>query len=161
MPGKAYRIFLGNNEHILVGYNLVAMPAETFSEKPLYSVADNRITYFRTNGYAKPGLSSLVRFGDNQEMGAIDLFPPTRQAQKLWPFSQTGLFRKVRPAFRRHPPFLAAGALGRYDNRQPLPAFGPASFQHLAAAGGFHPNKKTMSPLSAHVARLIGSFHKK
>ena len=28
------------------------MPAETFSEKPLYSVADDRISYFRTNGYA-------------------------------------------------------------------------------------------------------------
>jgi hypothetical protein len=46
MPGKAYRIFLGNNEHILVGDNLVAMPAETFSEKPLYPVTDNRIAYF-------------------------------------------------------------------------------------------------------------------
>ena len=31
-------------------------------------------------------------------MGAIDLFPPTRQVQKLWPFSQTGLFGKVRLA---------------------------------------------------------------
>ena len=112
MPGKAYRIFLGNNEHILVGDNLVAMPAETFSEKPLYSVADDRISYFRTNGYAKPGLSSLVRFGDNQEMGAIDLFPPTRQAQKLWPFSQTGLLRKFRPAPRQHPPFYVRGRFG-------------------------------------------------
>jgi hypothetical protein len=112
MPGKAYRIFLGNNEHILVGDNLVAMPAETFSEKPLYSVADDRISYFRTNGYAKPGLSSLVRFGDNQEMGAIDLFPPTRQAQKLWPFSQTGLLRKFRPAPRQHPPFYVRARFG-------------------------------------------------
>ena len=82
------------------------MPAETFSEKPLYSVADDRISYFRTNGYAKPGLSSLVRFGDNQEMRAIELFPPTRQAQKLWPFSQTGLLWKVCPASGHHPPFL-------------------------------------------------------
>lgn len=112
MPGKAYRIFLGNNEHILVGDNLVAMPAETFSEKPLYSVADDRISYFRTNGYAKPGLSSLVRFGDNQEMGAIDLFPPTRQAQKLWPFSQTGLLRKFCPAPRQHPPFYVRARFG-------------------------------------------------
>lgn len=88
------------------------MPAETFSEKPLYSVADDRISYFRTNGYAKPGLSSLVRFGDNQEMGAIDLFPPTRQAQKLWPFSQTGLLRKFRPAPRQHPPFYVRGRFG-------------------------------------------------
>jgi hypothetical protein len=65
MPGKVCRAFPGDNEHILVGNNLVAMPAETFSEKPLYSVAHNRISYFRTNGYAKPGLSSLVRLSYN------------------------------------------------------------------------------------------------
>jgi len=65
MPGKVHRIFLGNNEYILTGDNLVAVPAEAFSEKPLYSVPDNRIPYFRTNGYAKPGLSSLVRLGNN------------------------------------------------------------------------------------------------
>ena len=78
MPGKVCRAVPSNNEHILVGNNLVAMPAETFSEKPLHSVADNRISYFRTNGYAKPGLSSLVWLSDNQEMGAIDFIPPTR-----------------------------------------------------------------------------------
>jgi hypothetical protein len=71
------------------------------------------------------------------------------------------LFRKVRPAPHPHPCFLAPGALGRYHNSQPLPPLGPSSFQHLTAAGGCHPNKKTMSPFAAHVARLIGSFHKK
>ena len=45
-------------------------------------------------------------------MGAIDLFPPTRQAQKLWPFSQTGLLRKFRPAPRQHPPFYVRARFG-------------------------------------------------
>ena len=159
MPAKAYRIFLGNNEHILVGDNLVAMPAETFSEKPLYSVADDRISYFRTNGYAKPGLSSLVRFGDNQEMGAIELFPPTRQAQKLWPFSQTGLLWKIRLASRQHPPFLSTSPLRRHSNCQPFSPLGPSSFQYLASPRGFHPNEKAMGPFAADIAGLVGSFH--
>ena len=46
IPGKVHGTLPGNNEHILVGDNLVAMPAETFSEKPLYPVTDNRIAYF-------------------------------------------------------------------------------------------------------------------
>ena len=83
MPGNIDRLFPGNNEHIAAGNNLVAISAEAFSEKPLNSVADNRIPYFRTNGYAEPGLSALVRFDNDQEVGAIDFFPPTRQAQKL------------------------------------------------------------------------------
>lgn len=106
MPGKIHSAFPGNNEHILIGDDFVAIPAETFSEKPLYSVTDNRISYFRTNGHAKAGLSSLVRSGDDQEMGAIDFLPPTRQAKKLGPFSQTGLLWKVRPAPRQHPPLF-------------------------------------------------------
>jgi hypothetical protein len=65
----------------------VAIPAEAFSEKPLNSVADNRIPYFRTNGYAEPGLSALVWFDNDQEVRAVNLFPSTRQAQKLRPLS--------------------------------------------------------------------------
>jgi hypothetical protein len=106
MTRKVRSILPGDDQHILAGDDLVAMSTETFSEKPLYSVTDNRIAYLRTNGYAKPGLSSLVRFGYNQEMGAVELLPPTRQAEKLWPFSQTGLLRKVRLATRQHPPFF-------------------------------------------------------
>ena len=112
MPGKVHRTFPGNNEHILAGNNLVAIPAETFSKEPLNSVSDNRISYFRTNGYAEPGLFSIIQSGDYQEMRGVDFCPPTRQAQKLWPFSQTGLLRKFRPAPRQHPPFYVRGRFG-------------------------------------------------
>jgi hypothetical protein len=96
MPGNVHCTFPGNNEHILAGSNPVAIPAEAFSKEPLNSVSDDRISYFRTNGYAEPGFSSIIQSADYQEMGGVDLCPPTRQVQKLWPFSQTGLFRKVR-----------------------------------------------------------------
>jgi hypothetical protein len=76
----------------------MAVSAETFSEKPLDAVAADRISDFRTNGYAEPGLSSVVGSGNDHKMGDMDLFPPARQVQKLRPFPQTGLLRKVRPA---------------------------------------------------------------
>lgn len=159
MPGKFHCTFPGNNEHILAGNNLVAIPAETFSKEPLNSVSDNRISYFRTNGYAEPGLFSIIQSGDYQEMRGVDFCPPTRQAQKLWPFSQTGLFRKVRSVPRQHSRFLGARPLGRYDNRQPFPPLGSASFQYLTSPGGLHPNEKAVRPFSSYVARLIGPFH--
>ena len=103
--GKIYRPFSGDNQDVLAGNDLVTIPAETFSEKPLHSVSANRISHLRTHGYAEPGLSAFVRLGDDQKMGGMELFPPTRQAQKLRPFSQTGLLRKVRPASHPHPSF--------------------------------------------------------
>ena len=42
----------------------------------------------------------------------MDLFPPTRQVQKLWPFSQTGLLGKVRLTSRQHPPFYVRARFG-------------------------------------------------
>src|SRR5207247_9793057 len=58
------------------------------------------------------GRPCLVPFGDNQERGAIDPFPPTRYAQNLWPFSQTRLLRKFCPAPRQHPPFYVPARFG-------------------------------------------------
>jgi hypothetical protein len=159
MPGKVHDTFPGNNEHILAGNHLVAIPAETFSKKPLNSVSDNRISYLRTNGYAEPGLSSIIQSGDYQEMGGVDLCPPTRQAQKLWPFSQTGLFRKVLSVPRQHSRFLGARPLARYDNRQPLSPLGSPSFQHFTSAGRLHPNEEAVCSFSSYIARLIGPFH--
>ena len=81
----------------------MTITAEAFPEKPLHSVSANRISYFPTHGYTEPGLSAFVRLSDNQKMGGMELFPPTRQAQKLRPFSQPGLLRKVRPTSHPHP----------------------------------------------------------
>jgi hypothetical protein len=46
MPRKIRGTLSGDDQHILVGDNLMATPAEAFSEKPLYPVADNRIPHF-------------------------------------------------------------------------------------------------------------------
>ena len=138
----------------------MAIPAEAFSEKPLYSVTDNRIPHLRTNGYAKPGLSSFIRLSDNQEMGGIDFFSPTRQVEKLWPFSQTRLLGKRRPAPRQHPPLLRASSLRRHPDRQPLSPLGPSSFQYLTPPRGFHPNEKAVGPFTSDIAGLVGSFHR-
>src|SRR5262245_50507079 len=93
-------------------------------------------------------------------MGTIDLFPPTRQAQKLWPFSQTGLLGKIRLASRQHPPCLRASSFRRHPNCQPFPTLGPSSFQDFTSPGGFHPNEKAVGPFAPHVAWLIGSLHR-
>src|SRR5262249_35991892 len=93
-------------------------------------------------------------------MRAMDLFPPPRQVQKLWPFSQTGLLGKVRLASRQHPPFLLASPFRWHPNCQSFPTLGPSSFQYLASTGGFHPDEKAVGPFAPYVARLIGSFHR-
>jgi hypothetical protein len=86
MPGKVHRTFPSNNEHILTRNNLVAIPAKTFSEKPLDSVPDNRTPHFRTNGYAEPasprsfGLVIIKKWG-------IDLFPQRDRLRNSGRFS--------------------------------------------------------------------------
>jgi hypothetical protein len=78
--GKIDGPFSGDDQDVLAGNDLMTVPAETFPEKPLHSVSANRISHFRTHGYTEPGLSAFVRLGDDQKMGGMKLFPPTRQA---------------------------------------------------------------------------------
>ena len=93
-------------------------------------------------------------------MRKLEFFTVTRESLKLDSFSQAGCFWKTLPALQRHFYFLCAGPFWRHRDREFFSSFSPASSEHVTPTRGRHTGKKTVSPFSSYIARLIGSFHR-
>ena len=141
--------FPGNNTIIGGGYG-DGMSTE-LTHDTLNPITCHRIADLATHRDAETTGSIRTVAVDQEKVRLMRLDPFLGQREEFSPFPETQRGRKIETDRHR----LFNGNL----NRQPFPPFGAATFDNKAAIFRSHPDKKTVSPLSADVTGLKCSFH--
>ena len=129
--------------------------AERFAQKPLHSIAYDRVSDSFADRHTETGPRTAGGRPDHDEMRRVPPLAVTLDDQVLRTAREPRLLRET-PVFTQRSPRL----LRRDADRQALTALVATPLQNLTPTGRRHAGSKSVRALTPAVARLIRSFHR-